>query len=209
MNTLQEMGSTIRQLRESKGMSQTDLALLVGYKDKTSIAKIEAGKVDLPQSKIKAFASALNTTPSYLFSGKMQNITASPGAVRIPVLGRVVAGIPISMIPEVLDWEEIPEKLASTGEFFALQIKGDSMEPRMREGDVVIVRQQPDADSGDVVIAAVNGDEATCKRLMKYESGIALISNNPNYTPLQFNNAEIQEKPVTILGKVVELRGKF
>ena len=130
-------------------------------------------------------------------------------AVTIKVLGRVAAGIPISAIEDIIDTEEITEELAKTGEFFGLQIHGDSMEPRMKEGDVVIVRQQDDAESGDIVIATVNGDEATCKRLMKYETGIALISINPSYDPMLFSNKEIEEKPVRIIGKVVELRAKF
>lgn len=66
--TIQEsMGLRIKKLREEQKMSQTTLAEKVGYKDKTAIAKIEAGKVDLPQSKISAFAKALNTSTSYLF----------------------------------------------------------------------------------------------------------------------------------------------
>lgn len=83
------------------------------------------------------------------------------------------------------------------------------MEPRICEGDVVIVRQQDDAESGELVIAMINGDEATCKRLKKYAGGIMLLSNNPKYEPMVFTNNEISEKPVKILGKVVELRGKF
>ena len=79
----------------------------------------------------------------------------------------------------------------------------------MLDGDVVIVRQQDDAESGDIVIALVNGDDATCKRLRKYRDGIELISNNPAYQPMFFSNEEIQTKPVKIIGKVVELRGKF
>ena len=72
----------------------------------------------------------------------------SKSSVRIPVLGRVAAGVPIDAIEDVLDWEEIPEAMAATGEFFGLKIKGDSMQPRIAEGDVVIVRSQPDAESG-------------------------------------------------------------
>lgn len=128
---------------------------------------------------------------------------------RIPVLGQVVAGIPIEAIEEVLDWEEIPFRLAQTGEFFGLQVKGDSMSPRMVEGDVVIVKQQSDADSGDVVIAKVNGDDACCKKLIKHEDGISLVSFNSTYAPMYFSNQDILTKPVTIIGKVVELRGKF
>ena len=129
--------------------------------------------------------------------------------VKINVLGRVAAGIPIEAVEEIIDQEEITEELARTGSFFGLQIKGNSMEPRICEGDVVIVRQQDDAESGDVVIALINGDDAVCKRLRKYRDGIELISNNPSYEPMYFDNDEIEKKPVRIIGKVVELRGKF
>ena len=77
------------------------------------------------------------------------------------------------------------------------------------EGDVVIVRKQDDADSGDIVIACVNGDSATCKKLYKYDDYISLVSLNNIYQPMIFTNVQIKETPVTIIGKVVELRGKF
>ena len=99
--------------------------------------------------------------------------------------------------------------MAAGGEFFALKIHGDSMEPKMSDGDVVIIRRQPDAESGETVIATVNGDCATCKKLRKHHDGIELVSLNPSYAPRFFSNADIIEKPVTILGKVVELRAKF
>ena len=83
------------------------------------------------------------------------------------------------------------------------------MTPNICDGDVVIVRQQDDAESGDIVIATVNGNEATCKRLRKYKDGIELVSSNPSYKPFEFSNKEIIEKPVRIIGKVVELRRKF
>ena len=83
------------------------------------------------------------------------------------------------------------------------------MTPTICDGDIVIVRQQDDAENGDIVIATVNGDEATCKRLRKYKDGIELISINPSYSPFEFSNDEIMEKPVKIIGKVVESRRKF
>lgn len=129
--------------------------------------------------------------------------------IKIPVLGRVPAGIPLEAIEDIIDYEEIPEKLAKDGEFFCLQIKGDSMEPRICEGDVVIVRKQEDAESGDLVIAMINGNEATCKRLMKYADGIRLLPSNPSYEPLYFTNEEIEETPVKIIGRVVENRQKY
>lgn len=130
-------------------------------------------------------------------------------SVAIPVYGRVAAGIPLEMIEDIIDTEEIPENMAHSGSFFGLKIVGDSMEPKISNGDIVIVRQQDDAESDDIVIACVNGNEATCKRLRKYEDGISLISTNPVYPPMYFSNKEIIEKPVRIIGKVVELRAKF
>ena len=108
-----------------------------------------------------------------------------------------------------MDEEEIPEELARTGEFFGLRISGDSMEPDIHNGDTVIVKRQDDAESDEIVIALVNGNDGVCKRLKKYADSIALISLNPNYEPMYFNQEEIEEKPVKIIGKVVELRRKF
>ena len=99
--------------------------------------------------------------------------------------------------------------MASDGEYFALKISGDSMEPKISNGDVVIVRKQSDADDGDLVIAMVNGDDAVCKRLKKYANGIALLSNNPKYEPMYFSLDEVAEIPVSIIGKVKELRARF
>lgn len=129
--------------------------------------------------------------------------------MEIPVLGQVAAGTPIFAEENYIDTEEISTELAAIGEFFGLKIKGDSMSPRIMEGDTVIVRQQDDAESGDVVIVLINGDSATCKRLMKYKEGISLLSFNPAYKPMTFSNKEIEEKPVKIIGKVVENRQKY
>ncbi len=130
-------------------------------------------------------------------------------AVSIPVLGRISAEVPIEATEDIIDTEEITEEMAGTGEFFGLQIHGNSMEPRMKDGDVVIVRQQEDAESGEIIIAHVNGNDATCKRLKKYADGIALVSTNPAYDPMYFTNKEMEGKPVRIIGRVVELRAKF
>lgn len=127
----------------------------------------------------------------------------------IPVLGKVAAGIPIEAIEDILDYEEISADLAKKGEYFALQIAGDSMEPRINKGDVVIVRNQPDIESGEIAIVKVDGEDATCKRVVKYESGLSLVSLNPAYEPKFYTNEEIAKLPVAIIGKVVELRAKF
>ena len=158
--------------------------------------------------KIELMANYFGISKADLVEEHMSDKKRTRGVV-INVFGRVAAGIPLEMVEDIIDTEEISEELARTGEFFGLQIHGDSMEPRICDGDVVIVRQQDDAESGDIVIATVNGDEATCKRLRKYRDGIELISNNPSYDPMFFSNEEILSKPIKIIGKVIELRGKF
>lgn len=158
--------------------------------------------------KIQLLADYFGVNKSDLLEDKPNSTSKKTGVV-INVLGRVAAGIPIEAVEDIIDTEEITQELAATGTYFGLQIKGNSMEPRMCEGDIVIVRQQEDAESGDIVIAMVNGDDATCKRLRKYRDGIELISNNPAYAPMFYSNEDIINKPVKIIGKVVELRGKF
>ncbi len=158
--------------------------------------------------KIQLLADYFGVNKSDLLEDKPNNTSKKTGVV-INVLGRVAAGIPIEAVEDIIDTEEITQELAATGTYFGLQIKGNSMEPRMCEGDIVIVRQQEDAESGDIVVAMVNCDDATCKRLRKYRDGIELISNNPAYAPMFYSNEDIISKPVKIIGKVVELRGKF
>lgn len=130
--------------------------------------------------------------------------------VAVPVLGYVAAGIPIDAITDIIDYEEIDAAMVKDGsEYFALQLKGDSMEPRMKSGDVVIVRKQEQCDSGDIAIVGVNGDDATCKKVILHESGISLVPLNPAFEVMFFTAEEIEKTPVRIYGKVVELRAKF
>lgn len=200
----------IKKYRLSLGLTQTELAERVGYTDRSMIAKIETGKIDLSRNKVYDFAKALHTTPIVLLGLdeelKKEKQTKS---VTIPVMGKVPAGLPAEAVEDIIDYEEIPESMARGGEYFGLAIKGDSMYPRILEGDVVIVRKQSTADSGDIVIALVNGDEGTCKQLFKYKDHIELKPFNPMYKPFVYSNEDISSLPVTIIGKVVELRGKF
>ena len=201
------MAERIKERRLQMAYTQEELAQKLGLQ-KSAIAKYENGRVEnIKRSVIADMANILECSPSYLMG--WDEPTPSRKGVIINVLGRVAAGIPLEAIEDIIDTEEISEEMAKTGEFFGLQINGDSMEPKFSKGDVVIVRKQNDAESGDIVIAMVNGDDATCKRLKKYQEGIALISTNPAYDPIYFSNKEIEEKPVRIIGKVVELRAKF
>lgn len=161
--------------------------------------------------KVQALADYFNINKSDLIEDKKLNIDTVPieSGYTIPVLGRVAAGYGKEAVEEVIGQIEISPGLAAKGDYFGLLIKGDSMIPTLYDGDTVIVQRVDDAESGDLVIALVNGHDATCKRLQKYAEGIALIPQNPVYEPMRFTESEIDTTPVKILGKVVEMRRKF
>lgn len=199
----------LNHLLKLNNMTQAELAERMNVS--TATTSNWCNGVKLPRmDKIDKMCKLFGCLRSDLLEDKgfLQGKRESKGIV-INVYGRIAAGVPLEMITDIIDTEEIPEDMAKTGEFFGLQIHGDSMEPRMKTGDVVIVRAQSDADTGDIVIATVNGTDATCKRLKKYRDGIELIATNPSYESLFFSNEDIEKKPVRIIGRVVELRAKF
>ena len=176
--------------------------------NKASVSQYINGKNVPSNMTATKIATTFHVNPEWVM-GFDAPMRAKQPSVRIPVLGRVAAGIPLDAIEEIIDWEEIPQEMAKNGEYFGLKIKGNSMSPRIQNGDVVIVRKQDDADTDDIVIALVNGNEGCCKKLKKTNTGIMLISFNPAYDPMVFDKSEIDCIPVRIIGKVVELRGKF
>lgn len=188
--------------------NQTDLMNDLGLGSSTVSSWCTGAKMPR-MGKIQMLADYFNIDKSDLLEETKPLGVKTNKGVQINVLGKVAAGIPIEAIENIVDTEEISQKMASTGEFFGLKIKGDSMQPTICNGDTVIVKRQDDAESGDIIIALINGDNATCKRLVKYAEGISLISLNPAYEPMVFSKKDIQEKPVKILGKVVENRRKF
>lgn len=125
----------------------------------------------------------------------------------IPVLGKVPAGVPIEAVEEVIDRIPLSGGFACDGEaYFGLLVTGDSMVPEYLDGDVVIIRAQPTADTGDDVIAYIGGADATLKRIAITASGIQLRPLNPAYKTRRFTNAQIESLPVIIAGIVVEQR---
>lgn len=219
----------IEELQKQKKWSRRELERQAGI----GVGSISKWTTYTPTSKnIKKVADALGCSVAYLtgdsdFTSEQDAVIAKwtaqqsagladevrriEAGIRIPVLGEVPCGIPTEAVEflDADDWEEISEKMSRHGRFFGLKVKGDSMSPRIQEGDVLIVQQTSDAESGDVVIAKFNGDDACCKKLIKQEGGIVLQSFNPMYEPMFFSNEDIQKKPVVIIGKVVENRQKF
>ena len=197
----------LRILRKRDGWTQAEVAARLGV-DRSTYAKYENGQSEPNFEMLQKLADLFRSSADFLIGGTDQ--PSSKSGSWVPVLGDVAAGIPIEAVENIVDYEEIDTAMASTGKYYGLRIKGSSMEPRIREGDVVIVRQQEDADTGDTAVVLVNGESATVKRIKKEpDGGLWLLPNNPAYDPQHYSPAEVAEKPVRIIGKVVELRGKF
>ena len=194
----------LKLLRKQYGLSQADAGRLF-HASQNTISQWESGVRKPSYEIIQEIARHFNVTVDYLLG----NDSPNGKGIKIPVLGKVQAGIPIEAIEEIVDYEEISEDMATKGNYFGLVIRGDSMQPRMLDGDVIIVRQQEDVDNGDVAVVLVNGNDATVKKIKKTELGIQLIPYNPAFDIIFYTNYEIENLPVRIIGKVVELRGKL
>lgn len=197
-------------LMKEKKISKNKLAIDLNI-NKSSVYYWEQ-RGNIPDGDVlNALASYFNVSTDYLL-GNETKIKSTPQKRRmrkIPVYGKVAAGTPITAVEDIINYVEVDEEEYSDGEFIALQIKGSSMEPKFSDGDVVIVRLQPDVENGQIAVMIINGDEATVKRLVKHKDGIALVSTNPTYEPMYFSNKEINDLPVIVFGRVVELRSKF
>lgn len=185
-------------------MNQEDIAKYVGVTQQ-SVSNWINCKMIPRMGVIEQLANRFGVLKSDLLEVK-SNTTFKSYGVRIPVLGVVPCGIPVDAIEDIIDFEEISEKLADTGKFFGLKAKGDSMSPLIMEGDTLIIKQQDFIDNGQIAIVKVNGEEATCKKVMKSESGITLIPINSAHDPLMFSVSDIKTEPLIVVGRVVEIR---
>lgn len=202
-NTRLIISKRIQEILDKNNMKQSDLAEILKVSEST-VGKWILMKSIPRMGIIQKLSDYFNIPKSYFLE---ESTTYHAKGTRIPVLGRVAAGIPIEAIEDVEDWEEIPESMAKNGEYFALRIKGESMSPKLQPGDVVIVKKQNDVDTGDTAIVLVNGNDATVKQIKKTETGIMLVGLNVEvYQPHFYSNKEIEELPVKIIGKVVESR---
>ena len=186
-------GEIIRQLREARSMSQEQLAQLLGYKDRSSIAKIESGKVDLSQSKLAAL-SQIFEQPVH----KLMGLSDLPRTYEVPILGAIACGAPILAQEHIHGYTAVPEDIRAD---FALICKGDSMVgARIFDGDMVYIRQQETVENGEIAAVLIDG-EATLKRVRLYDDCLCLEPENPKYRPIMLWGERMNE--ARILGKAV------
>lgn len=197
----------IKELRNQNNLKQAELAKLLNVSP-AALSGYETGKFEAELITYEKMAKIFDVSLDYLLG---RDAAHSSEGIRIPVLGSVPAGIPIEAIEDIVDWEDLPKSMASGGrEYFALQVKGDSMWPDYLPGDTVIVRKQPTCQSGEDCVVYVNGYEATLKQVrLNDDHSLTIVPRNQSYPPKTFSPEEIESLPVSIAGVVVELRRKI
>lgn len=199
----------IKNRRKELGLTLLDIANACGVSEAT-VSRWESGDiVNMKRSRIAQLANVLKISPSMLIHDDYDVQTDLNPIIKpkVPVLGVVPCGEPIEAIEDIIEWIDVVPSQAKN--HFGLIAKGDSMAPFILDGDILVVKHSPVVDSGKIAIVKVNGDEATCKRLVINGSGLTLVPNNPMYQTLTFGPAEIADKPVTVIGEVVEIRRRF
>lgn len=207
-----KLNENIKIKRQELNLTLEEVAKKMGTSRQT-IQRYESGVIsNIPSDKIELLSKALGTTPAKLMGWETPDgeTKSKKKGVTIPVIGRVVAGVPLDAIEEIIGYAEITPEMAQRGKHFGLIIEGDSMFPKIENGDTVVVREQPDVESGEIAIVLVNGHEATCKKFVKHENGISLIGlNSSAYSPRFYTAEEVNGLPIQIIGKVVQLLRDF
>lgn len=198
------LGDRIRLRREELRMSQEELATRLGYKSRSTIAKIESGENDLTQSKIVAFAEALSTTARWLLDYDDSDTPIPPGAHRpqfkkVPMLGYAAAGQPLEDLNQDAPYYDVDNKYDVD---FCITVRGDSMiNAGINDGDIVFIKSMPEVPNGKIACVEIDNEKVCLKRFYKSADGVMLISENPKYSPMQLNRFNCQS--VKILGLAI------
>lgn len=202
---MSEIYERIKQRRQELGLTVEELANKMGYKDKSSISKIENGKADIPTSKVIAFARALETTTAYLLGIEKVQTVIPPGfeplpeMESVPLVGQIACGQPITAEENLEGYVSVPAAWHAT---FTLLCEGDSMEPHIKDGDLVAIRSQPQVENGEIAAVRID-NEATLKRVYLSPGRMVLQPENTTYSPIILVGDELQT--VHIEGKAVGL----
>lgn len=199
----------IKKLREEFGYTQQDLAnKLNGSKSVIGLYENEMRKPSLEI--LVKLSEIFDCSIDYILC-KTDIKNAVINVTRIPILGTVKAGYDWLAEENVVDYITLKENIPNIKEYYALKITGDSMLPLLSEGDLVIVHDQDDVESGQTAVVLINGEEATVKKVVKTNEGIELHSMNPYYPVKKFTYADMKSIPVKIIGRVKEakIKGAF
>ena len=226
MNLVDTFQNRLKYAMDLNNMKQVDLVEKSGL-DKTLINKYLAGISKARQSKLSILADILKVNEVWLLGydvpmtwelEKVANDNISSAVVL--VYGTIPAGIPMECIEDIIDTEEIPANMLNGGkEYFGLKIKGTSMSPTYLDGDTIILEKVGDCESGQDAVVMVNGNDGTFKRVFKDIDAKTITlqplntnlgsDGKPLFQPVTFNEKQIEELPVRIIGVAREIRRKI
>lgn len=205
-------GARIKEIRKRRGLSAEKVAEMTGLSPAT-IYRYENGDIaSMPAVNLKPIADALGVEPGDLIGWEdaplvpgAETLPYLPPRAQIPVIGSVRCG------PGGLAYEEPlgieGADVANAEDYFYLRAEGDSMEPQVFAGDLVLVHKQPDVESGEVAVVVLNGDEGMLKKVIKKNGAVILQSYNPAHPPRVLIGDEISS--LRIAGKAVQLLRKW
>ena len=205
------IGERIKKLRIEQGLSQDELAAKVGYKTRSAINKIELNERDVKHSQIITFANALGTTPHYLMGWTDEvplesNVSAvyDNSTYMIPLFNEVAAGFGAYADEQVLEYVPVfVESPVKAKNMIAIRVRGDSMYPKIEDGDTIIVLKTDEVESGKIAVVLIDGDEAVVKKLEYNKKQAVLVSINPEYKDRVFEGEEV--KRLRVVGRVVQI----
>ena len=208
---MKTIGEKIKEARIKKGLSQTELAEQLGYKSRSSINKIEVGGRDIPRSQIVKIAQILDVTPAFLMGWEddkpnAEIVSAGENIYKIPVFSSVSAGFGAYACSDVIDYMHLfIANPADVPEMLCIKVTGDSMYPKIEDGDIIVVRKQDSVDSGSIAVVLVDGEEGFVKKVIYDNEIIELVSINPEYAPKIFKGAEVlRVRVVGIVKQVIK-----
>ncbi len=208
MRTNNEIIDLLERLRNEQNVSISELARRVDMA-KSAVSRYFNRTREFPLNRVDDFAKALHVKPEYILgleTPKASNLTPVTQLTKIPILGEIACGEPILAEENIEGYMDEVAELLPTGTLFYLHCKGDSMEPTIRNGSYVLVRQQPEVEDGEIAAVLVNGNtEATLKRVKHQGNIIMLMPDNPTYSPYIIT----EDNPARIIGRALEVKFKL
>lgn len=204
MNRNTITANNIRKYRKMKGMTLQELGDKVGM-TRSAISKYELDRIPIKNNVLEKIAQALNVSPLTLMGWDTEEDALGTDTVEVDNLGAVAGGIPVDAIEDRCNKFSITEALARTGQFATFEIKGNSMSPKINDGDTVLVKYQPMVDSGDVAIIYMNDFQVTCKKVFFMNDGKVKVQayNEEVYGTKVYTKKELEDMNFRILGKVI------
>lgn len=201
------MGNYLTERRKELGLTMKQVADAVGVSEGT-VSRWESGAIaNMRRDRIRDLAKVLQVRPTFIMTGEMeepQKVQELPAGIRPAMkkrykyLGEIACGEPIFADEQVETYIDLESDINAD---FVLKAKGDSMiNARINNGDLVFIREQSDVDDGEIA-AVIIDDEATLKRVYKYDDHIALYAENPSYKPIQVRSTDAMN--VRIIGKAI------